>query len=399
MSKAKVAAKAEPIREEVEPDAERRGQPTMADVAKLAGVSAMTVSRVMNGKGLVRESTRRKVAEAVAALNYTPNQEARNLAGSKPIRVGFLYSNPSAGYLSEFLVGLLSQSGLNNVQLFVEKCEAGQHEEEQTRHLIDNGLDGIILPPPLCDSEPVIACVTDAEIPAVVVACGLPDERVGAVSVDDFDAAYHMTRHLIALGHQRIGFIVGHPNQSASARRLAGYRAAIEEKGAHKGADKGADKAEELVVQGMFTYRSGLDAAEHLLAMEERPTAIFASNDDMAAAAVAVAHRLGLDVPGDLTVTGFDDTALATTIWPELTTVRQPIAEMAREAVQALVRRVRALREGVDGEDTKPEQVRMDFELVRRQSDAAPRIRPPARLPAVKAPTKVQAAKRSHAAT
>jgi LacI family transcriptional regulator len=350
-------------------DLERRGQATMADVAKLAGVSAMTVSRVMSGKGLVREATRCKVAEAIAALNYTPNQEARNLAGSKPIRVGFLYSNPSAAYLSEFLVGLLNQSTLNNVQLFVEKCEVGEKEEEHTRRLIENGLDGIILPPPLCDSPAVINSIADAEIPAVAVACGQPDKRVGAVSIDDYEASYEMTRHLVALGHQRIGFIVGHPNQSASARRLAGYRAAIR--------DKGADAAEELVVQGMFTYRSGLDAAEHLLALAERPTAIFASNDDMAAAAVAVSHRLGLDVPGDLTVTGFDDTALATTIWPELTTVRQPIAGMAREAVQSLVRRVRALRgDGV----AEPEQVRMDFELVRRQSDAAPRTRPPARL-------------------
>jgi len=182
MSKAKIEA----VQEEVE----RRGQPTMADVAKLAGVSPMTVSRVMNGKGLVRESTRRKVAEAVAALNYTPNQEARNLAGSKPIRIGFLYSNPSAAYLSEFPVGPPHQSGLNNGPRVVEKCEAGQHEEEQTRRLIGNGLDGIILPPPLCDSEAVIACVAEADIPAVVVACGTPDERVGAVSIDDFEAAF-----------------------------------------------------------------------------------------------------------------------------------------------------------------------------------------------------------------
>ena len=346
------------------------GKPTMVDVAKLAGVSAMTVSRVMNGKTLVRESTRRKVADAVAALNYTPNQEARNLAGSKPIRVGFLYSNPSAAYLSEFLVGLLNQSGLNNVQLFVEKCEAGNHETEHTQRLIDNGLDGVILPPPLCDSEAVLGCVARAGIPAVVVACGSPAAGLGAVSIDDFDAAHYMTRHLIALGHQRIGFIVGHPNQSASARRLDGYRAAI--------AEMNADASDELVVQGMFTYRSGLDAAEQLLALADRPTAIFASNDDMAAATVAVAHRLALDVPGDLTVTGFDDTALATTIWPELTTVRQPIAEMAREAVQALVRRVRALRED---ETAEPEQTRLDFVLVRRQSDAAPRVRPSARLP------------------
>jgi LacI family transcriptional regulator len=362
MTKAKVDASLD--------EAERRGQPTMADVAKLAGVSAMTVSRVMNGKGLVRESTRRKVAEAVAALNYTPNQEARNLAGSKPIRVGFLYSNPSAAYLSEFLVGLLGQSGLNNVQLFVEKCEDAEREDEQALRLIGNGLDGVILPPPLCDSRAVLARVKEADIPAVVVACGQPDPDVGAVSIDDYEAAHAMTRQLVNLGHQRIGFVVGHPNQTASARRLDGYRAAI--------AETGADTDEDLVVQGMFTYRSGLDAAEHLLGLAERPTAIFCSNDDMAAATVAVAHRLGLDVPGDLSVTGFDDTVLATTIWPELTTVRQPIAEMAREAVQALVRRVRALREG---EAAEPEQIRMAFELVRRQSDAAPRIRPSARLP------------------
>jgi len=330
----------------------------------------MTVSRVMNGTGLVRDSTREKVTAAIATLKYTPNQEARNLAGSKPIRVGFLYSNPSAAYLGEFLVGLLDQSGRNNVQLFVEKCEAGEQEEEHARRLIDNGLDGIILPPPLCDSSAVIDCIVNAGIPAVLVACGAPDARLGAVSIDDHAAARQMTHHLLELGHQRIGFIVGHPNQSASARRLQGYRAAI--------LARGADAGDDLVVQGMFTYRSGLACAERLLALPQRPTAIFASNDDMAAAAVAVAHRLGLDVPGDLTVTGFDDAALATTIWPELTTVRQPIAGMAREAVQALVRQVRALRDGGAGSAGVPGQVTMDFALVRRQSDAAPRIRPAA---------------------
>lgn len=343
--------------------------PTMADVAKLAGVSPMTVSRVMNDKSTVRQKTRDKVYAAVAALNYAPNQAARRLAGSKPIRIGFLYSNPSAGYLSEFLVGLLNQASLNNVQLVVEKCEAGEHEEEQTERLIANGVDGIILPPPLCDAPGIIALVAEAGIPAVAVACGQPDARVSAVSIDDFQAAFVMTNHLIALGHQRIGFVIGHPNQTASARRLAGFQAAIAEKGAH------ADP--ELIVQGMFTYRSGLDAAEVLLALENRPTAVFASNDDMAAAVVAIAHRLGLDVPGDLTVAGFDDTALATTIWPELSTVRQPITEMAEAAVQFLVRHIRARREGVP---EAPEHIVMDFSLIRRQSDAAPRMRPTIRM-------------------
>ncbi|WP_332878459.1 LacI family DNA-binding transcriptional regulator [Massilia sp. S19_KUP03_FR1] len=352
-----------PKADAVQQHAARPVQATMADVARLAAVSAMTVSRVMNGTGLVRESTRQKVAAAIATLRYTPNQEARNLAGAKPIRVGFLYSNPSAAYLGEFLVGLLGQSGRNNVQLFVEKCEPGEQEAAHAQRLIENGLDGIILPPPLCDSRALIDCIVKAGVPAVVVACGAPDARLGAVGIDDHEAARRMTCHLVELGHRRIGFIAGHPNQTASARRLQGYRAAL--------AEKGVDAAAELVVPGMFTYRSGLAAAAQLLALAERPTAIFASNDDMAAATVAVAQRLGLDVPGDLTVTGFDDSALATTIWPELTTVRQPIAGMAREAVQALVRQVRALRDGCAGD---PAQVTMAFELVRRESDGAPRL-------------------------
>ncbi|AVR95935.1 LacI family DNA-binding transcriptional regulator [Pseudoduganella armeniaca] len=346
-------------------DGDKPGVPTMSDVARLAGVSPMTVSRVMNGDPNVRQSTRRKVDEAVAALNYVPNQAARRLAGARAIRVGFLYSNPSAGYLSEFLVGLLNQASLHNVQLVVENCEGERAWEVQTRRLIDNGVDGIILPPPLCDTPGLIDLIDSAGMPAVTVACGQPDERVGAVSIDDYQAAYDMTCHLIALGHQRIGFIVGHPNQTASGRRLAGFKAAI--------AAKGAESAPELLVQGMFTYRSGLDAAEILLGLEQRPTAIFASNDDMAAATVAIAHRLGLDVPGDLTVAGFDDTALATTIWPELTTVRQPITQMAETAVQFLVRHIRGRREGAD---EGPQHLVMDFALIRRQSDAAPRRRP-----------------------
>lgn len=344
---------------------EKAAAPTMSDVAKRAGVSTMTVSRVMNGDPNVRPATRRKVDEAVAALNYVPNQAARRLAGARTIRIGFLYSNPSAGYLSEFLVGLLNQASLHNVQLVVENCEDGHTWEAHLGRLIDNGVDGIIVPPPLCDMPELIELINQAGVSIATVACGKPDVRVGAVSIDDFRAAYEMTSHLIALGHYRIGFIIGHPNHTGSAHRLEGYRAAI--------ADKGADSAPELVVQGMFTYRSGLDAAEVLLGLAQRPTAVFASNDDMAAGTVAIAHRMGLDVPGDLTVAGFDDTALATTIWPELTTVRQPITQMAEMAVQFLVRQIRARRDGIV---QAPEHLVMDFSLIRRQSDAAPRVRP-----------------------
>lgn len=349
----------------------RRG-PNMADVAKLAGVSPMTVSRVLSGKSTVRASTRKKVTAAAAALNYAPNPEARLLAGSRPIRIGFLYSMPSVrsgAYLTEVLLGLLNKVSLNNVQLLVEKCADGEQIAVQTQRLIDNHMDGIILPPPLVDNAEIVARIVDAGIPLALIACGQPDPRASAIGIDDRQAAYEMTRHLIELGHQRIGFIGGHPYQSASSARLDGYQAAIKE--------FGADPAAELVTHGMFNYRSGLDASEILLALPERPTAIFASNDDMAAATVAVAHRLGLDVPGDITVVGFDDTALSTTIWPALTTVRQPTMDMAEAAIECIVQRVTNARTGLPA---APEHTRVDFAIVRRQSDAAPRIRPPVRI-------------------
>ena len=345
------------------------GPATIADVARHADVAPMTVSRVLNGVGNVRESTRRRVQASIEALNYVPNLAARRLAGGEQIRIGVPYSAASAGYLSEFIVGLLEQSTRSHVQLVVEKCEGGPGEEAQVADLIDSGINGLILPPPLCDSKPVLQLVRSRRIPAVQVATGGLAEGCSAVGIDDEAAAARMTRHLLSLGHRRVGFIAGNPVQDASVKRLAGFRSAM--------AEAGLVADDRLIAQGMFTYRSGLDAAEQLLALDPRPTAVFAGNDDMAAATVAVAHRLGLDVPGDLTVVGCDDTSMATTIWPELTTIHQPVADMARQALEMLVRHVKALR---NGEAVKGVQLLMDYSLIRRQSDAPPRVRPPLRL-------------------
>lgn len=339
----------------------QRNAPTISDVAAAAGVSPMTVSRVINGESNVRESTRELVVEAIRKLNYSPSAAARSLAGGEEVRIGLLYSNPSSAYLSEFLVGSLDQAARSNVQLVVEKCDEEALEQSVIDHLIQGRVDGIVLPPPLCDAAPVLAAIVEHDIPAVAVATGRPSETMAAVSIDDRRAAFEMTRHLIDLGHRRIGFIIGNPNQTASAERLTGYRTAL----------AGAGIAEEAdwVVQGLFTYRSGLDAAGRLLALADAPTAIFASNDDMAAAAVAMAHRRGLDVPRDLTVCGFDDTALATTIWPELTTIRQPIVEMSRTAVEMLVRKIKDRKHG---RNAVPQHLVLDFDLIQRQSDAPP---------------------------
>jgi LacI family transcriptional regulator len=329
----------------------------------------MTVSRVINGESNVRPATRDLVNAAIAELNYSPNPAAQSLAGVNQIRIGLLFSNPSAAYLSAFLVGGLDQASRANVQLVVQKCEPGDHEGEVAEQLLASGVDGLILPPPLCDNAHVLTALAASGRPGVAVATGRPAEGHATVSIDDYQAAFAMTRHIAALGHQRIGFIVGNPDQTTSERRLAGYRDAL--------AAAGLPLLSELEVAGLFTYRSGLDAAERLLELAQPPTAIFASNDDMAAAAVASAHRHGLDVPGDLTVCGFDDTALATTIWPELTTIHQPIGDMSRAAVEWLADAVRRSRAG---DEPEYRQRLLDFTLIRRQSDAAPRRRPTTRI-------------------
>jgi LacI family transcriptional regulator len=340
----------------------RRGSSgvTIHDVARHAGVSPMTVSRVINAEGNVRDTTRARVTAAIKALRYAPNMAARSLAGAESVRIGLLYSNPSVSYLSEFLLGSLSQSGLSGCQLVVEQCDDAA--AGAIGRLAAGGVHGVILPAPLCDSAAVLDMVAKARIPAVLVASGRPDPGFSAVSINDFEAARAMTRHLVGLGHRRIAFINGHPNQTASGQRFRGYVEGMTE------AALSVDTHQ--MAQGYYTYRSGLEAAEKLLTGDFKPTAIFAGNDDMAAAVMAVAHRKGLDVPGDLAVAGFDDTPLASAVWPALTTVRQPIADMAREAVLLLLEQIRAQRAG------RPQPVthrQLKHALVARESTAAPK--------------------------
>ncbi|MET0364491.1 MAG: LacI family DNA-binding transcriptional regulator [Sphingobium sp.] len=344
----------------------QRNAPTINDVAKQAGVSPMTVSRVINGENVVRQATREKVEAAIAALNYSPSAAARSLAGGEETRIGLLYSNPSASFLSEFLVGSLDQASRSGVDLVVEKWDEETSVQTVVDHLLRGRINGVVLPPPLCDLEEMTEALTAADIVTVAVATERLARDISAVSIDDHDAAYTMTRHLIALGHKRIGFIKGNPNLNASGRRTDGYLDALR--------NVGITPDERLMAQGYFTYRSGLDAAEQILDLPDPPTAIFASNDDMAAAAVAIAHRRGLDVPGDLTVCGYDDTSLAVTIWPELTTIRQPINEMTRAAVDLLVREIKDRR--TSARKAPARHILLDYTLIRRQSDAAPRRRP-----------------------
>src|SRR3954467_7261646 len=322
------------------PSRRGRGAMTIEDVARAAGVSAMTVSRVINGGQNVRETTRQAVLEAVKKLNYSPNTAARSLAAGEATHIGMLYANPSAAYLSQFLIGALHAARRAGCHLVIESCESEDADEqaEVTRRFATSDVEGVVLPPPLSESQPIIAELAAIGIPVVTVAMGTPHEDSLNVRIDDFAAAAEMTRYLLSLGHRNIGFIKGHPNHIASHDRARGFFAALEE--------AGVDSSKAPVEQGYFTYRSGLAASERLLGRPNPPSAIFASNDDMAAAAVSVAHRRGLSVPGDLSVVGFDDPSLATTVWPELTTVKQPISAMAEAALELLLADLRRRRSG-----------------------------------------------------
>jgi LacI family transcriptional regulator len=307
---------------------------TIDDVAAHAGVSAMTVSRVIHGHAGVREGNRERVMRSVRELDYRPNLAASALAAAQHTCIALIYTNPSASYLRELLVGALRGSTRAAAQLVIATWdELGAQARRHAARQLSGSVAGVILPPPLCESKAIVDEFLAAGVAVVSIASSHFSDRISCVRIDDRQASHDVVSHLIAHGHTRIGYITGDPNQTASAHRWQGYRDAL--------ADAGIDYHDALVQPGYFTYRSGLEAAERLLSVDAPPSAIFASNDDMASAVVSVAHRRGLVVPGDLSVVGFDDTSASTMVWPELTTVHQPVSDMADTAIDMLLREIR----------------------------------------------------------
>lgn len=311
------------------------------DVARQAGVSAMTVSRVMNRESGVRKDTRDKVLRAVKALNYQPNRSAQRLAKGADVHIGLIYSNPSDNYLGRFLHGALDAAQRTDNHLIVDICDENSPASyvASALRLSKANIAGVILPPPISGSDEILSVFEELQIPVATVGNGGKIRKSKDVSIDDEGAAAEMTRHLIDLGHRRIAFIQGQPDQASSALRERGFRREMQAAGLELSSD--------YVAPGQFTYRSGVEAAVVLLALAEPPTAIFASNDDMAAAAIGVAHRRGLSVPGDLSVVGFDNSPSAISVWPELTTIDQPVSAMAAAAFDLVLREIEGGQGGV----------------------------------------------------
>jgi LacI family transcriptional regulator len=331
---------------------------TIKDVAARAGVSPKTVSRVINGESYVRAELREAVQKVVDELGYRPNAFARELSSSRSFLLGLFFDDPASAYAAEVQRGALARCRELSYHLVVEQVDrdrAGWLEECEAS-LRAVRLGGAIVTPPLCDWPELLDLFERYQVPVVRISAGDFPGRTAQVQMDDRGAAQEMTGQLIALGHRDIAFIQGNPTHHAAARRLEGFCAAM--------GDAGLPTPASRTLQGDFTFRSGLDAAERLLGAPDRPTAIFAANDEMALAVLVAAMRNGIVVPEQLSIAGFDDAPIARMAWPQLTTIRQPNVEMAATAVDLLVR-----AQG-RAHDAAAETCQLPYALVMRASTA-----------------------------
>jgi LacI family transcriptional regulator len=329
---------------------------TIYDVARMARVSGTTVSRVVNGKTSVDEGIRKKVNAAIAALEYQVNHAARS-ARVGSLRIGLLFGHSGAAFINDVLVGAMDQCQSQGAQLVPERCGGPASQRAAIDRLLDSAADCILLPPPLCELPAILRQLEESGMPVVAVAGARTATHIPTVCIDDYAAARAMMSHLFSIGHRDIAFIRGGPPGLMPAQlRYQAYLDAMDMAGMNGRCRRTAD--------GLSTYRSGLSAAHALLDHPDRPSAIFACNDDMAAAAIAVAHGMGLRMPQDLAVCGFDNAPIASAIWPALTTIHQPVEAMARAAVQLAIEAIkepRLARHSV-----------LPYTLVTRESTAAP---------------------------
>ncbi|RAK51448.1 LacI family DNA-binding transcriptional regulator [Phenylobacterium deserti] len=332
----------------------RASRSTLQAVADVAGVSAMTVSNVVNGSGRVGKETRERVLAAIHSLGYVPNLAARRLVGARATRLGLICPSTNGVFINSAIAAVAMEAAEAGLQLMIRRLEdpSRASAEGAAEDLVRSGADALLLIPPFAErlSGSERLARLNVAVAAMATASALPD--MATVRIDNTAAARALTARLISQGHTLIGLIAGPPDHSDSLARQAGHRAALRAFGLAHDPD--------LVVEGAFTFETGRAAAERLLDRAPRPSAIVAANDDMAAGALWAAHQRGLSLPDDLAVAGFDDTLLATRVWPALTTIRQPVAAMAREALQLMTQEL--------GGAPRQRDVVLEFTLVERAS-------------------------------
>ena len=331
---------------------------TIYDVAERANVSIKTVSKVINNLPEVSRATRSRVLTAISELSYRPNQLARGLASQRSFMIALFCDAPAAGsgYIARIQMALLTMCQEEGYHLIVECIHANnQNIAQQVQALVGQSkLAGVVLTPPLSDLPALIDALKATNTPVVRFSPETPLADVIDVEIDNCKAAYDITKYLIGLGHERIGFIRGPLDHADARARFEGYCMAL--------ADSGLALREEYCQPGNYTYKSGMQAGEKLLTLKARPTAIFASNDDMASGVMASSLRYNLRIPQDLSVAGFDDAIFAHAMYPRLTTCRQPIGDMAEAAFRCLIHR----RDRTSG------PLRLPYKIIIRGSTAKP---------------------------
>lgn len=310
---------------------DKRGKPTINDVARLAGVSKKTVSRVINRSQLLNDVTRDKVEKVIAEIGYIPNPQARALALGRNFLIGLIYDNPNAQMVMNVQQGILEAVRDTEFELVVRPVDRGSDAMlDDIRHFLEQQrLFGVMILPPVSEDDAVARLCAEIGCRYVRMGSAALDDPAHMVASNDRDAVVEATRHLIGQGHRRIALVQGPYGFRSSAERRKGFEAALEE--------AGIKLHRSHIAEGNYTFESGVAAGDRLLDITPRPTAIFASNDEMAAGVMYAARQRGLAIPEDLSIIGFDDTPIAAHIWPPLTTVRWPIVSMARSAALKLL--------------------------------------------------------------
>ncbi|MCL1144862.1 LacI family DNA-binding transcriptional regulator [Shewanella sp. 10N.261.52.F9] len=306
---------------------------TINDVAKYAGVSIKTVSRVTNNEPSVKQVTIDKVNNAIKELNYQPNLAARNLAGTKSYVIGFIYDNPNAYYIIDMQNGILSACKDLGYELLIHPCNSRADNicEELTTLVKHNRLSGLVLTPPLSEDPVILAALDKIDASYVRIVAGEKLESASglAVLVDDRSGAISITQHLIDLGHKNIAFLSGDHEHASTKERLAGYKQAL--------ASNQISVNNNFIIDGKYSFESGVQGAKSLLQQSIKPSAIVACNDEIAAGALFAARLEGVDIPAEISIVGFEDSPFSRQTWPKLTTVHQPNEEIAHIATELLI--------------------------------------------------------------
>jgi LacI family transcriptional regulator len=302
---------------------------TIKEVAAQAGVSVATISRVINGKGPVRESTSRRVMETAQAMRYAPHGAARSLSMRRTHTVGLLLPDLHGEFFSEVIRGIDAEARRSGYHLLVSGFHSDQEEMSAVFRAVRGRVDGLIVMSP--EREATALC---SQLPAgvPVVLLNSTSDGAGAITIDNYGGAYAMVRHFVAHGHRRIAFLKGPEKNADASERLRGYRQAM--------LHLAGECTPEMEIDGDFTEHGGYQGARRVLTLSRRPTAVFAANDAMAIGTLIAFREASARVPEDIALAGFDDIPIARYVSPPLTTVNVAIAALGRRAFELLEQRL-----------------------------------------------------------